>query len=342
MNKGIEQKIAKYFFRQLHPHVYIGTASDRYAGWIEQIYTKERYLDRIVKRSKRVGGKTFVEQVLPVESVKEYFQHFRVLEIDFTFYSLLLEENGKRSKNYHVLETYKKYLKEGDRLILKVPQVIFAKKLRRGRRFVKNEMYLNSEIFTSRFYEPGTDLLGLSLVGLVFEQEYHMKKERVSIEEQARDLDRFFSQIPGDTRYHVELRTEAYLSETVFGVLRKHGVGLVLSHWTWLPSLYRQFELSGGAFFNAGKQCIVRLMTPRGMRYEDAYAKAHPFNTVVDGMLSPRIIKDTTEIMLSAINEGVDINIIINNRAGGNAPQIAREIAREFLYRQHSGNLYRK
>jgi uncharacterized protein YecE (DUF72 family) len=31
-------------------------------------------------------GKTFIEEVLPVDSVQEYFEHFPVLEIDFTFY----------------------------------------------------------------------------------------------------------------------------------------------------------------------------------------------------------------------------------------------------------------
>jgi hypothetical protein len=38
--------------------------------------------------------------VLPIDSVEEYFQHFQVLEIDFTFYRLLIDQNGQHTQNY--------------------------------------------------------------------------------------------------------------------------------------------------------------------------------------------------------------------------------------------------
>ncbi|MFZ2089598.1 MAG: hypothetical protein WAU47_13585, partial [Desulfobaccales bacterium] len=78
--------IKKFLFRHLHPQVRMGTASDRYAGWQGQIYTGDRYQGRIKPRPKVVGEHTFTEEVLPVDSVAEYFEHFPVLEIDFTFY----------------------------------------------------------------------------------------------------------------------------------------------------------------------------------------------------------------------------------------------------------------
>jgi hypothetical protein len=87
--------IKAFMFRGLHHRVSLGTASDRYAGWIGQIYTKERYEAHIGRRTNTVGGKSFVEEVLPIESVQEYFEHFSVLEIDFTFYSPLIGKDGK-------------------------------------------------------------------------------------------------------------------------------------------------------------------------------------------------------------------------------------------------------
>jgi hypothetical protein len=39
--------------------------------------------------------KTFVERVLPVDSVEEYFEHFPVLEIDFPFYRPLLDNDSQ-------------------------------------------------------------------------------------------------------------------------------------------------------------------------------------------------------------------------------------------------------
>lgn len=44
-----------------------------------------------------------------------------MLEIDFTFYRLLLDQDGHPTQNYQVLENYRRYLNEGDRVILKVP-----------------------------------------------------------------------------------------------------------------------------------------------------------------------------------------------------------------------------
>jgi uncharacterized protein YecE (DUF72 family) len=329
--------IENFQFRGLHPEVFIGTASDRYAGWLGQIYSKERYGDRITRRKKTVGGKSFVEEVLPVESVEEYFQHFRVLELDFTFYRLLLEEDGQPTPNYHVLSKYRQYLQEGDNLLLKVPQVICAQKLWRGRQFVENERYLNREIFTRQFYEPAVAILGSLLTGLIFEQEYQRKKDRASPQDLATELDLFFEEIPKDDRYHLELRTEPYLTSPVFAMMEKHGVGQVLSHWTWLPSLRKQFANSGGRFLNAGSQSIVRLMTPRGARYEEAYGQAHPFDSLVGSMLNPAMVEETAELMWAAIEQDVQINIIVNNRAGGNSPLIGQQIAWRFLQMSGSG-----
>jgi len=92
MSHGPKEDIKHFLFRQLHPQVRVGTASDRYAGWLGQIYTADRYTDAIRQRTKEVGGQSFTEKVLPVESVAEYFEHFPVLEIDFTFYRLLVDD----------------------------------------------------------------------------------------------------------------------------------------------------------------------------------------------------------------------------------------------------------
>jgi uncharacterized protein YecE (DUF72 family) len=269
--------------------------------------------------------------VLPVDSVEEYFEHFSVLEIDFTFYRPLLDHNGQPTQNDQVLKTYAQHLKDGDRIILKVPQLITAQKIHTGDQYIENPTYLNPKIFTEQFYEPAVNLLGANLTGLIFEQEYQRKEDRPSVREMALALDRFFSGIPKETHYHLELRTDLYLRDQVFEVLAKYGVGQVLSHWTWLPPLRKQLAKADGRFFNSGNECVIRLMTPLDMRYEDAYAKAHPFDKLVEGMLQPEMVLETVEIIKGAIEQGVIVNLIINNRAGGNAPMIARAIAEKLI-----------
>jgi len=331
MSRPNDLDLDGFVFRGLHPHVAMGTASDRYAGWIGQIYSVDRYSGKIKSRTKKVGGKSFIEEVLPVESVEEYFQHFRILEVDYTFYRLLLDKDGEATQNFHVLKSYREHMASGDHVLLKVPQAIFAQKIRSGKSYVENPEYLNPDVFTRSFYEPAVELLGEKLKGFVFEQEYQRKGDREPVERLVEDLDRFFTAVPPDERYHVELRTESYLVRPVFEVLEKHGIGQVLSHWTWLPPLEKQFAEAGHRFYNSGRQAIIRLMTPIGTRYEDAYARAHPFDRLVEGMLQPRMVDETAKLMRRGIKGGVEMNVIINNRAGGNGPLIAQRIAGRFL-----------
>ncbi|HYA40092.1 MAG TPA: DUF72 domain-containing protein [Syntrophobacteraceae bacterium] len=324
------QLAGRYFFRGLHPLIAIGTASDRYKGWIGQIYSEDLYRDRIVSRTNRVGKESFREEVLPVESVREYFQHFKVLEIDYTFYAPLIENTAPTS-TANTLRQYAIRMGPEDRVFLKAPQMFFARKLKRGNDYAPNKNYLASEAFTRQFYEPALDLLGRNLKGIIFEQEYQRRSERIPPVELAAQLDRFFSSIPHDNRYHVELRTEEYYCKPVIDVLLKHGAGQVLSHWTWLPSLQRQFSRAGKRFITAGGQSIIRLMTPIGIRYEDAYARAFPFNRLIEQMIQPGMISQTAQLMWEALRDDVEINIIINNRAGGNAPGLAQRIVRQFV-----------
>lgn len=323
--------IDSFFFRDLHPLVSLGTASDRYAGWMGQIYSKGRYEGRISSRRKKIKGTYYTEKVLPVESVEEYFEHFSVLELDFTFYAPLLDRDGNFTRTWHVLNSYAGHLREGNRVILKVPQTVFARSLRRGKGQVENEHYLDSEMFIRQFYEPACLLFDRRIEAFVFEQEYQLASVRPMEEEFAGNLGRFFEKIPQDNRYHVEIRTQALLSDPVIKTLKDHGIGYVLSHWTWLPSLKRQFSLMEGAVFNRSGSSVVRLMTPRGMRYEDAYKKAHPFDRLVEGMLGDEMLNETVDIMKGALDNNAGINVVINNRSGGNAPLIAREIASRFL-----------
>jgi hypothetical protein len=71
-----QRRTKDFMFRGLHQHILIGTASDRYAGWIGQIYSEGRYEKGITRRSHKVGDKTFNEETLPVECITEYFEHF--------------------------------------------------------------------------------------------------------------------------------------------------------------------------------------------------------------------------------------------------------------------------
>jgi hypothetical protein len=48
---------------------------------------------------------------------------------------------------------------------------------------------------------------------------------------------------------------------------------------------------------------------------------------MLPGILDPEMIEDTTKTMNEAQKNKVQVRLIINNRAGGNAPLIAQKIA---------------
>ena len=54
---------------------------------------------------------------------------------------------------------------------------------------------------------------------------------------------------------------------------------------------------------------------------------AHPFDKMVEGMLQKPMVKDTARIAREAVDQGISVVIVINNRAGGHAPMIAQMVA---------------
>lgn len=48
-------------------------------------------------------------------------------------------------------------------------------------------------------------------------------------------------------------------------------------------------------------------------------------------MLQPGMVRSTARLSKAGLEQQVNVNLIINNRAGGNAPMIAREVVLRFL-----------
>jgi hypothetical protein len=67
------------------------------------------------------------------------------------------------------------------------------------------------------------------------------------------------------------------------------------------------------------------------MRYEDVYARAFPFDKMIEGLFQEKMIQDTVKLIHESAAQEVTINVIVNNHAGGNAPMIAQEICKRGL-----------
>ncbi|MEM9996115.1 MAG: DUF72 domain-containing protein [Bacteroidota bacterium] len=325
--------VERYDFRSLHPRLAYGTASDRYAAWIGQVYP-ESWEAEVATRSKKLGGEAFEERLLPIASVADYFQHFGVLELDFTFYRPLLDASGEPSPNYHVLQQYAEHAPDDARFLLKAPQQFTARVLRRKGGFVENETYLHALGFEHQFAEPAFDLLGERLVGVIVEQEYARVRESPTPEAFVAELDRFFAEVP-PLPYHLEVRSPHLLTPFYADWLAANGLGFVFSHWTWLPSIQEQWRLVGERFSSGDGDAVMRLLNPRKMKYAEAFAHAYPFTDAVPALSeTPQarvMVNEATALAYKAIEQGVTLVTICNNRAWGNSPKLAQALGRRFL-----------
>jgi uncharacterized protein YecE (DUF72 family) len=321
-------------FHNVHPNARFGTASDRYGGWVGQIYPEDTYATKISERKRRLGGEQFVERRVPVSSVRDYFEHFGVLELDFTFYRPLLESDGSPSNNYGVLQNYLDHAPSQAAFLLKAPQQYFARTLRRGGDYIDNEDFLDLDAYRRTFHEPALELVGDRLSGIIFQQEYQRVSDSPRSEENVEALDGFFGEL-SDAQCHIELRSEHMLDETYFDWLYESGIGHVFSHWTWLPKIRDQWQMSGERLTAANDEVVTRLLTPRDVKYADAYKTAYPFDKPVPEIADTReardMVLDVTALVYRAEAQNALVNIVANNRAWGNAPDLARTISHRIL-----------
>ena len=345
-NTGSRGNVERFDFRTVHEKLLFGTASDRYAGWIGQIYS-DRWSSEVKKRSRTLGGQRFEEQTVPIASAEEYFEHFSVLEIDFTFYRALRGSAGAPSNNYFVLQQYADYSPENAKFVLKAPQDITARILRRGGgssvSYENNPRFLDRALFVDGFLIPAREILGSRLTGVIFEQEYQRKSSSPDPMFNIAELDSFFSEITSDVPIHLELRSPHLLIPSYYEWLKEKGLGYVFSHWTWLPSIRDQWKKSGKMFTSDSNDVICRLLTPLRMPYAKAYSHAHPFDNPVPELSeteqAANMIQDTAALSIQSLKHDTAAMIISNNRAWGNAPSLAQKVAQRILDELEKGIL---
>ena len=217
--------------------------------------------------------------------------------------------------------------------------MFFARTLRRSKGgktlYEKNPQFLNAEAYIDQFHRPALEILGNRLGGFIFEQEYQRVSESPAPEENVFELNGFFNDIPNDVQSHIELRSEHLLIPPYFDWLESRGIGFVFSHWTWLPPLRKQWNMSTERLTAADGNIITRLLTPLHIKYADAYAKTHPFDKPVAVIAETRqaldMIADVTALIYQAEKQDKMLNVIANNRAWGNAPSLVQSIVRRLL-----------
>lgn len=275
-----------------------GTSTWTYEGWQGQVY-------------KRAYSKTSFAR----ECLGEFCQYlykgqplFRTVGNDSTFY---------RPPSANQLTRYLTQIPEDFEMCFKVWEELtiptYAKHARYGPRAGQmNPNFLNAEAFNKLVVQPYRDAqFGPHTGPFLFEFQRH----GMGADEFLGKLDVFFSKLPTDFSYSVEIRNAGLLGPRYHDLLKARGVAHVYNHWSFMPPLAEQHQRMGA--FTA-PFTVLRLLTPLKMTYEAAKKRAEPYNKIVGEL--PEMRAEAVALMKDAINQKIRAYVLVNNRSEGNAP----------------------
>jgi uncharacterized protein YecE (DUF72 family) len=285
--------------------IWIGTSSWKYPGWLDQIYTRERYHSR---------GK-FSQKRFEAECLAEYAETFPIVCGDFSFYQFPSPEYWKKLFAS---------APPGLQFVLKVPEEVtvevFPKHPRYGPRAGSvNEAYLNADALAALFLEP-LEPYRARIPSLIFE----FGARGASPGEFVARLGQFLGALPVTFRYAIEVRNREYLQPRYFDCLRQHRAAHVLNAWTKMPALAEQMAMAD-AF--PADFTVVRALLRQGRKYEDAVQQFTPYDQVRDENPEAR---DALRALIRRMREERRASyIFVNNRLEGNAPETIRAVVEE-------------
>jgi uncharacterized protein YecE (DUF72 family) len=280
--------------------VRIGGSSWKYEGWLDSVYSRQRYLTR-GKFSKRLFEDT---------CLAEYAGLFPTVCGDFAFYQ------------FPSAELWAKLFRQtppGFRFGFKVPEQITVESWPVQPRYgalagLPNPTFLDAGLFEQAFLqvlEPWRERVGV----LIFEFGTFRGRSFADAREFVAALDPFLERLPKTFRYAVEIRNADFLQPVYFDCLRAHGVSHVFNAWTRMPEIGEQMALPGS---RTSELIVARALLKRGRPYEEAVRTFQPYAQVQE--VNEPVRKALRELVDVAIVDGNPAFIFVNNRLEGNSP----------------------
>jgi uncharacterized protein YecE (DUF72 family) len=286
----------------LPDNIRFGTSTWTYDGWSGDVYHRP------------------YRGVRPAQRLEEYGRYplFRTVGIDSAFYEPLSEAT---------LEAYAKALPPDFPCVIKVWDRITARRYNLDRRWgnlggQRNPDFLNAQLFADAVLLPHRRAFQSHVGCFVFEFQTMRGKDVPDVGDWAEELHGFFSAIPDEFRYAVELRNPELLHDLHGAVLRQHGVAHVFNSWTDMPPIGAQLDLPWT--FSADFTVARALLKP-GRKYEDAVRLFEPYERIQEPL--PDLRRDLMRLMAEAVRRRIEALIVVNNRAEGNAPGTIRALA---------------
>jgi uncharacterized protein YecE (DUF72 family) len=287
---------------RIPPLVRFGTSTWNYPGWRGLVYHRD------------YGPKGAAAKML-----EEYaaFPLFGTVGIDSSFYGPPTEA---------VLQSYAEHLPSGFPCVSKVWSQLtihtFTKAQDQERAGKVNPDFLNPDLFAEEIYQPFQRHFAENTGPFVFEFQTIAKSSGIGPEGFAGRLDEFFSALPRDARYAVEVRNDEFLTPMYFAVLREHGVAHVFNSWTRMPPIGHQLDLPGSV---SGPFILARALLRPGRTYDEAVDTFAPYERIREP--NPKLRRDLARLVEEAVRLRIPAYLLVNNRAEGSAPLTIAAVA---------------
>jgi uncharacterized protein YecE (DUF72 family) len=281
----------------LSPLVRFGTSTWAYEGWQGIVYHKP------------YPKKRFKQDCLAEYADYQYEgeQLFKTVGFDFTFY-------GPPSPD--LLRHYATQLPDGFKVCSKVWEEITVPVYPSGLRYRKkagpNPHFLDVEYFLELVLPPFDEAFHDHAGPFMFE----FQRSGIEPEDFLPKLDRFLSRLPTRYEYAVEVRTPSIIGARYHDILKAYGVAHVYNHLYGMPSLLEQHQALGESF--PAPYTIMRLLTPRTMKYHEAVKAYEPYNKIVQPL--PDMRTETLRLVRQSVAENRRSHVLVNNRSEGSAP----------------------
>ncbi len=284
------------------PSVRFGTSTWTYPGWVGLVYA----------RPYPASGAT-------ARMLGEYarFPLFRTVGIDSSFYgppkpTTLAKWAGALPAGFRCVS------KVWDRLTVHT----FAGPRNDARAGTRNPDFLNPALFVSDVWEPYRAHFSDHMGPFVFEFQA-IADSGMTADRFATELDRFFSRLPPEGEYGVEIRNEEFLNPAYFAVLREHGVAHVFNSWTRMPTLGAQLDREGSI---TARFMVARALLKPGRSYADAVDQFAPYDRIREPNIGLRT--DLARLARTSAALRIPAYLLVNNRAEGSAPLTIAAVAR--------------
>ena len=283
-------------------NIWIGTSSWKYEGWLDQIYSRERYLSR---------GK-FSKKRFEAECLAEFAETFPIVCGDFSFYQFPAPEYWHK-----LFASAPPSLK----FALKAPEEVTAEVFPRHARYgpragMRNESYLNADAFRTLFLEPLAPYRP-RISSIIFE----FGARSTLLPEFVDTLEPFLAALPAGFRYAVEVRNRGYLARPYFDALGRHKTAHVLNAWSRMPPLGEQLKIPG---IFTSDFAVARVLLREGRAYEQAVEQFSPYDRIQDENKEGR---EALRALLKRMKEERRAAMVfVNNRFEGNAPKTIEAI----------------